>query len=226
MFMQTIIFSVVYIMNKSSSKTRSKKGSRKSNSKTRSKRGGTKRKKEAEICPICLEELKKGEQIPKLNCKHKFHKACLEPLCTEHGKVPCPLCRGDIRFACAAEITRDLPWEYNEYNSSSPFTPEQRMHMSAKERQQMYKEEQKHRNNRLARRRRMMRTYTPQEREQYLANEYLELTGENLPQRRGDEQVILRSPDFPPPRSPDFPPPRSPDFPPPRSPARSPARSP
>ena len=143
---------------------------RKSNSKTRSKRGGAKSKKskkEAEMCPICFEELKKGEQIPKLICKHKFHKSCLEPVCRQKGNVgvPCPICRGDISFACAADITRASPWKYDPYDESIPFDIFELNNMSLTQRRQVEKEVQKHRNNWLARRRKAMRNETLEQRD-------------------------------------------------------------
>ena len=193
---------------------------RKSNSKTRSKRGGAKSKKskkEAEMCPICFEELKKGEQIPKLNCKHKFHKSCLEPVCRQKGNVgvPCPICRGDISFACAADITRASPWKYDPYDESIPFDIFELNNMSATQRRQVEKEVQKHRNNWLARRRKSMRNETDEQRDARVEREsilHAELeTARNRPFINGSQ-----SPDYPPPgyspRSPVYNPgtPRSP----------------
>ncbi len=204
-----------------------RKGSRKSNSKTRSKRGGAKskkNKKEAEMCPICFEELKKGEQIPKLNCKHKFHKSCLEPVCRQKGNVgvPCPICRGDISFACAADITRTSPWKYDPYDESIPFDIFELNNMSLAQRRQVNKEVQKHRNNWLARRRKAMRNETDEQRDARVEREsilHAELeTARNRPFINGSQ-----SPDQP--HSPDYPPPgyspRSPVYNPgtPRSPA-------
>lgn len=212
---------------KGGSKTR-RKGSRKSNSKTRSKRGGAKSKKEAELCPICLDELKKGEQIPKLKCKHKFHKACLERVCRQKANVgvPCPICRGDISFSCVADITRASPWKYNPYTSGTPFDMIQMRNMSAEERRQMDKEIQKHHRNWLARRRRTMRKETPQQRDLRIETESrlnAEMkTARNrhfMNPRVENEPFIPSSPDSPPPGySPFFlphtpPPPRSPTSP-------------
>ena len=198
-----------------------RKGSRKSNSKTRSKRGGAKskkNKKEAEMCPICFEELKKGEQIPKLNCKHKFHKSCLEPVCRQKGNVgvPCPICRGDISFACAADITRTSPWKYDPYDESIPFDIFELNNMSATQRRQVEKEVQKHRNNWLARRRKSMRNETDEQRDARVEREsilHAELeTARNRPFINGSQSP--HSPDYPPPspRSPVYNPgtPRSP----------------
>jgi len=215
----------LYMMNKCAptelgggSKKR-RKGSRKSNSKTRSKRGGAKSKKEAELCPICLEELKKGEQIPKLNCKHKFHKACLALVCRKKNNVdvPCPLCRGDISFSCVADITRASPWKYNPYTSTTPYDMIQMRNMSHEERRQMIKETQKHHRNWLARRRRTMRKETPEQRTLRIETETrlnTEMeTARNRPfinrspPRVANERFSPHSPDYPPPspRSPGSP---------------------
>jgi len=212
----------LYMMNKCGStelgggSKKRRKGSRKSNSKTHSKRGGAKSKKEAELCPICLDELKKGEQIPKLNCKHKFHKACLERVCRKKSNVdvPCPLCRGDISFSCVADITRDSPWKYNPYTSTTPYDMIQMRNMSAEERRQMIKETQKHHRNWLARRRRTMRKETPEQRTLRIETETrlnTEMeTARNRPfisPRVANERFSPHSPDYPPPspRSPASP---------------------
>jgi hypothetical protein len=191
-----------------------RKGSRKSNSKTRSKRGGAKSKKEAELCPICLDELKKGEQIPKLNCKHKFHKACLELVCRKKNNVdvPCPLCRGDISFSCVADITRASPWKYNPYTSGTPFDVIQIRNMSFEERRKMDKEIQKHHRNWLARRRRTIRKETPEQRTLRIETE----TRLNNEMETARNRHFTRGPDSPrfSPHSPVYNP-NSPDYPPP-----------
>jgi hypothetical protein len=197
----------------------------KSNSKTRSKRGGAKSKKETELCAICLEELKKGEQIPKLKCKHKFHKSCIELVCRQKGNVgvPCPICRGDISFACAAEITRASPWKYDPYDESIPFDIFELNNMTLKERQQVEKEVQKHRNNWLARRRKTMRNETDEQRDMRVEREsklHADLeTARNRPFINGSQSPVY-NPNSPrvetgrfSPHSPDYPPPT------PRSPA-------
>jgi len=71
----------------------------------------TKQVKEEELCPICLEELQKTDNIPKLPCKHKFHKHCLMPLCSSKNNrdVPCPICRGDITNSCISDINPPPP---------------------------------------------------------------------------------------------------------------------
>jgi len=189
-----------------SKKRRSKKTKR-----TRSKRGGGKRIREVEICPICLDELKEGEQIPKLKCKHKFHKSCLEPVCRQKNNVgvKCPICRGDISFSCAADITRDLPWEYNPYTSVTPFHIIQLRYMSDELREQIAKEIRKHHRNWLARRRRTIRNETPEQRALRIENE-TRLINEMEAER--DRNALLPNvadepfvPDQPP--SPDYPPP-------------------
>jgi len=52
-------------------------------------------------CSICLEnlyseeDLESNNDIIELNCKHMFHKKCLDPWVNEHKK--CPLCKCDIK---------------------------------------------------------------------------------------------------------------------------------
>lgn len=131
--------------------------------KSRSKKGGN---KEEEDCPICLDKLTKQDNIPKLKCRHKFHKQCLEPICRDRGNmdVPCPLCRRDISFACASDITRNRPWKYSPHTNPTPFTQHQMMRMTMDERRQHNNEIQRHRRNYLARRRRTMARETSAER--------------------------------------------------------------
>lgn len=210
---------------KGGSKTR-RKGSRKSNSKTRSKRGGAKSKKDTEICAICLEELKKGEQISKLKCKHRFHKSCIEPVCLQKGNIDvhCPLCRGDISFSCAAHITRASPWKYNPYTDPIPFDNTQFWNMTLEKRRQVIAEVQKHHRNWLARNRKTIRNETPAQRAERIETETL-LNADmetardryfmNISRPRvNDEQFSPHSPDYTPPtsRSPVYNPgtPRSP----------------
>jgi len=205
-------FPTIITPKKKGGSKKRRKGSRKSNSKTRSKRGGAKSKKEAELCPICLDELKKGEQIPKLNCKHKFHKACLELVCRKKNNVdvPCPLCRGDITFSCVADITRASPWKYNPYTDSTPFDVTAYRNMSAEERRKMDKEIQKHHRNWLARRRRTIRKETPEQRTLRIETE----TRLNHEMETARNRHFTRGPESPPsPHSPVYNP-NSPDYPP------------
>jgi hypothetical protein len=90
--------------------------------KSRSSKGGSKTKR-TEVCRLCEKEFKADDEIPKLKCKHKFHKKCLKPLCmrTNNHNVMCPVegCGGHISyFECAADISRDTPWEYDPFDST------------------------------------------------------------------------------------------------------------
>ncbi len=51
--------------------------------------------KEVEKCSICFDEFKLGEPVRKLKCKHKFHKACIDPWLRVYSKS-CPYCRQDL----------------------------------------------------------------------------------------------------------------------------------
>ena len=179
--------------------------------KSRSKKGG---KKEEEDCPICFDKLKKKDNIPKLKCKHKFHKQCLEPVCRQRDNenVPCPLCRRDISFECASNITRNSPWKYSPHTNPTPYSQHQIMRMTMDERRQHDREIQRHRRNYLARRRRTIARETSAER---TAREQREQELET--QRRQEmENFYNNSNDFSP-RTPDTPPsynnfiPRTPD---------------
>ena len=95
---------------------------RKQKSKTRSCKGGAKTKR-AEECGVCLVEFTPDDEIHKLKCKHKFHKNCLKPVCLRNNNhnVMCPVegCDGNIGFfECAADISRDVPWEYDPFDST------------------------------------------------------------------------------------------------------------
>ena len=46
-------------------------------------------------CPICLEDIKANTPIYNLDCKHYFHKDCLQSAIKEN--LLCPLCRAQIR---------------------------------------------------------------------------------------------------------------------------------
>lgn len=45
-------------------------------------------------CPVCKDELKKGEEAMKLPCNHEFHKECLMPW-LERANT-CPICRKEL----------------------------------------------------------------------------------------------------------------------------------
>ena len=118
-----------------------------------------------DVCPICLNELTNMDNIPKLPCKHKFHKECLGQLCnTKNNKnVHCPICRRDISFECKSNITRDTPWIYDPYTNPSPYSETEFRDMNDEERRQAHNEENRHHSNWLARRRRMMTRETPEQ---------------------------------------------------------------
>ncbi|CAH8266377.1 unnamed protein product [Arabidopsis lyrata] len=49
----------------------------------------------ASECIVCLSTLKTGEQVRKLDCRHVFHKQCLEGW-LQHLNFNCPLCRSPL----------------------------------------------------------------------------------------------------------------------------------
>ena len=186
-----------------------------------------------EECAICMEELKKTDNIPKLPCKHKFHKECLIPVCNgkNNRNVPCPMCRGDITFACKSNITPATPWTYDpDVDPNANYTQNDFLNMNMEQRQAYLTEITRHRNNYLARRRRAIARETPQQREQRESREArLEREEREARDRyfygHNDNHILTRGLPLPesPPRSPDYSfnnspittlSPRSPDYPP------------
>ncbi|KAF8108373.1 hypothetical protein N665_0109s0001 [Sinapis alba] len=49
----------------------------------------------ASDCIVCLSTLKTGEEVRKLECRHVFHKKCLEGW-LQHLNFNCPLCRSTL----------------------------------------------------------------------------------------------------------------------------------
>jgi hypothetical protein len=47
------------------------------------------------VCPICIEELKKGEYYRKLECNHVYHKKCIDSW-FKKDHSDCPMCRKKI----------------------------------------------------------------------------------------------------------------------------------
>jgi len=60
------------------------------------------------MCPICLDQLSPNEASV-LDCRHRFHRRCVEPWLAEH--VTCPLCRSEVEAPIAPE-DEDRPQEY------------------------------------------------------------------------------------------------------------------
>ncbi|KMZ63453.1 hypothetical protein ZOSMA_409G00110 [Zostera marina] len=55
-----------------------------------------KRDNSNEFCMVCLQELVDGDEVRNLiNCRHVFHKCCLDPW-VELGRRVCPLCRSSL----------------------------------------------------------------------------------------------------------------------------------
>ncbi|XVF17167.1 hypothetical protein REPUB_Repub10bG0096100 [Reevesia pubescens] len=46
-------------------------------------------------CAVCLSELEEGEKVRRLNCKHTFHKDCLDRW-LQQCWATCPLCRTKV----------------------------------------------------------------------------------------------------------------------------------
>jgi hypothetical protein len=53
-------------------------------------------------CHLCLEKMKKGDQVVVLSCQHTFHSECVDQLVT-HQHIVCPLCRKSIPIEVSEE---------------------------------------------------------------------------------------------------------------------------
>lgn len=54
------------------------------------------RNKETVDCPICISEFQDGDVCRELECKHAFHKNCLEKWLHGGSRATCPLCRKSV----------------------------------------------------------------------------------------------------------------------------------
>ncbi len=61
-----------------------------------------------EECHLCLENLKMGDQVATLPCRHCFHVACVEEL-IHHQHMLCPLCREPITTTENETSVRTVP---------------------------------------------------------------------------------------------------------------------
>ena len=52
-------------------------------------------KKNAINCAICIEQLKTGNQVKKLDCNHSFHGKCINDWLKQ--KLICPLCKKEVK---------------------------------------------------------------------------------------------------------------------------------
>lgn len=50
---------------------------------------------ESKDCAVCLSDFEDGEMVRKLNCKHTFHRDCLDKWLEEY-LATCPLCRTKV----------------------------------------------------------------------------------------------------------------------------------
>lgn len=48
---------------------------------------------ELPCCSICLSEYAEGDECRELQCKHRFHRICLEKWLQESRPATCPICR-------------------------------------------------------------------------------------------------------------------------------------
>lgn len=62
---------------------------------TKYKKATTKSKEGDEQCPICCEELKNGDDVKVLPCKHTFHPGCIDTWLIKN--CTCPICKRDVK---------------------------------------------------------------------------------------------------------------------------------
>mmetsp|Transcript_28447 Transcript_28447/g.80851 ORF Transcript_28447/g.80851 Transcript_28447/m.80851 type:complete len:229 (-) Transcript_28447:101-787(-) len=61
-------------------------------------------------CPICLEDLVRGEQVWRLPCTHVFHGQCAaRSFSVRHARLTCPVCRCDVKRSVVAFPDMGLP---------------------------------------------------------------------------------------------------------------------
>ena len=48
-----------------------------------------------DICSICLEDMKKDEDLYRAPCRHKFHRECLDSWLAKNNR--CPMCNDKVR---------------------------------------------------------------------------------------------------------------------------------
>lgn len=53
------------------------------------------RQQDSMECAVCLSKFSEGESVRKLNCKHTFHKDCLDKW-LQQSLATCPLCRAKV----------------------------------------------------------------------------------------------------------------------------------
>lgn len=72
-------------------------------------------------CPICQEEMKVGETVMKLPCRHIYHEGCLLQWLDKHTN--CPLCRSELPKAMDEASSLKIPSRQSEnHPNSSPNT--------------------------------------------------------------------------------------------------------
>ena len=47
------------------------------------------------VCSICIDEVRPGDKIRRIDCGHGFHMACIDPWLLRHGE--CPNCKRNLR---------------------------------------------------------------------------------------------------------------------------------
>lgn len=83
---------------------------------TKYKKISSKSKEGDEQCPICCEELKNGDDVKVLPCKHTFHPGCIDTWLIKN--CTCPICKRDVK-----ELMQPEPQPANPVSSPSRRRP-------------------------------------------------------------------------------------------------------
>ncbi|WOK98741.1 E3 ubiquitin-protein ligase [Canna indica] len=74
------------------------------------------RRADADGCAVCLCEFERGDEVRRLsNCRHVFHRGCLDRWVIEHEQSTCPLCRTQLVTAVAPGGVGVPDSYYDEY---------------------------------------------------------------------------------------------------------------
>ena len=70
------------------------------------------KKSNKEVCPICIEKFKKGQNIISLECNHQFHKDCIGSWILQniksYNQAECPSCRAHIKHKYKHNLNKNV----------------------------------------------------------------------------------------------------------------------
>ena len=87
-----------------------------------------------ENCPICIQRLEDGTSIKTLQCRHRFHRCCIEQWQRSNVLATCPLCRGDRMNSYDSDYQSPSSVPAAEYGSIfMPFAIDEQMERLSEE---------------------------------------------------------------------------------------------